>query len=678
MLSEIFKNKGDPSSCNNYRDVLLSDVSSKVVGRFIRSRLLPFAVALSVDTQFGGGFHGGETAFAHLYVRLIMDMCQQTNMSVAILFLDVSAAFASLLRRIVFDFEEGDERWLNKLRSTGFSDTDVSDIYKFVTEYCWVNELGSTSSMPFDKVHSYRLAEQFFRNTWVSQESLPNVLNIKSGCCAGTPLADLIYSMAMSRVLKLMRSTIRIDCLESTIKVAGIAHTCTEVSFVDDVAMPIISPACELVSKCCAITSIAFRVFKCFGMDLNFETNKSEAIIKHRGVGAKSARIALHRSGDEVQVHVLDNLSVQLRFVKCYKHLGTRTSVSHDLSDEVVFRAQLMRSESQRLRKLLTRRGDMSVEKKVSIIQAYVLSKGIFQASTWPALPNSLYKRFHRSIMDMYRDTTGTFFCAGTSSDMYSDEEVVYKFNLVNPMTLIRSSRLKLFLRIVSKSPPHILELIFASQGFHKGWAGSVHADLRWLTLCNEYSQCYGFCLKQWRDHFANNVHTHSRRIRQHCYSPVANIVSTSVEQPSLVGTAPDSYCPDCDKAFHSQQQLALHRFRTHGYKDPVRMSAPFTFCLVCLREFHTRERVLNHLRYRSKTCKYNLMLKAPFLTEAEADSLDEECKEANVSLQHKGCRRHLAAQPSFRLQGPLLPIILAPDSKESCHHPLGFGHNLS
>ena len=83
-------------------NILLADDAGKAVGKLIRQRLLPHAVAISVNTQFGGGFNGGETAFAHLYLRLLIDAAACTSISCSIIFLDVVAAFAQMLRRIVF------------------------------------------------------------------------------------------------------------------------------------------------------------------------------------------------------------------------------------------------------------------------------------------------------------------------------------------------------------------------------------------------------------------------------------------------------------------------------------------------------------------------------------------------------------------------------------------------
>ena len=97
----------------------------------------------------------------------------------------------------------------------------------------------------------------------------------------------------------------------------------------------------------------------------------------------------------------------------------------------------------------------------------------------------------------------------------------------------------------------------------------------------------------------------------------------------------------------------------------------------MCLKEFWTRERVLNHIKYRSKVCRLNLHLRGPCLSEQEADALDFACASSNVDLYRQGRRRHHVSKPSIRLPGPLLAVVL-PEDLLSEHHPLGVGRNYS
>jgi len=120
ILHELFKNKGSSAVRGNYRDILLGNVDGKCVTKHVRSILVPVAFIVCGDSQFGSGMNGGETAFAHLYVRLVVDYCKFHKQSVAFIFADIVTAFAVLLRNFFFTESDCDESWLKKLRIVVF------------------------------------------------------------------------------------------------------------------------------------------------------------------------------------------------------------------------------------------------------------------------------------------------------------------------------------------------------------------------------------------------------------------------------------------------------------------------------------------------------------------------------------------------------------------------------
>jgi len=121
-------------------------------------------------------------------------------------------------------------------------------------------------------------------------EFIPNVLCTTAGSAAGTPLADLIYSLAVSRVFITIRTAIECADLGSFLPFASGAVRVHDVSFVDDMATPVVCKnASELVSKISSLTSIIFVCYKLYGMDLNFLPAKSAAIVDHRGPGKVQA-----------------------------------------------------------------------------------------------------------------------------------------------------------------------------------------------------------------------------------------------------------------------------------------------------------------------------------------------------------------------------------------------------
>jgi len=95
---------------------------------------------------------------------------------------------------------------------------------------------------------------------------------------------------------------------------------------------------------------------------------------------------------------------------------------------------------------------------------------------------------------------------------------------------------------------------------------------------------------------------------------------------------------------------------------------------LCCLREFHTRERVLNHVRYRSAVCRANLLLRGPLLSRAQADAVEQQERDRCRALSRAGMRRHHVGSPAVQLCGPLLPIVPL-SVAQGGHHPLGIGH---
>ena len=103
-----------------------------------------------------------QTAMAHLMLRLHFDSCKLFQTSGSTLFLDVVSAFASLLRRISFDYDRGDECWLHELRCNGFTDADIKDIHEVIS----VVHKEFNDGTPIDQIFLTYVASMY-SNTWV-------------------------------------------------------------------------------------------------------------------------------------------------------------------------------------------------------------------------------------------------------------------------------------------------------------------------------------------------------------------------------------------------------------------------------------------------------------------------------------------------------------------------------
>lgn len=278
--------------------------------------------------------------------------------------------------------------------------------------------------------------------------------------------------------------------------------------------------------------------------------------------------------------------------------------------------------------------------------------------------------------MSCHRMATGEYWKSGDTK-ILSNDSLLDKYSLPSPGTLIRVSRLTLLSRIYIKKPSCILVLFkkLLSQNNPSGWTGEIISDFRWLLLgkaidgAETVNDCLSFLEDRPKDF--------GRIVKKYSHQKFANLDAYQAE-PSLHAPVME-LCPciTCGKTFPNKQTLSLHMFKVHNQKDPCRLYLPkgTLHCPVCLVFFHSRERVLNHVRYRSQICRSNLVY-MPKMTENEADEIDHELACANRELIHQGKRRHTADRPAIQMAGPI-KLHIQP-SHPSPHHPLGRGHRYN
>ena len=307
------------------------------------------------------------------------------------------------------------------------------------------------------------------------------------------------------------------------------------------------------------------------------------------------------------------------------------------------------------------------------------MSSGAYNAATWSNIDSTSLRKFHAAVIHTYRHATDSKYNPFSSDSFINDNDLIHEYSLISPMTIIRSARLSLFGRIAHKQPTHITTLLqhALDEETPFGWAAEIKSDMFWLAQSGHtkppYTQlnaCFNYAAASPRSFLSG--------VRRYSLSPFANFDVVFMHHSLQPCLGDNMVCDICDKSFPSIQKCNLHKFNVHGIKDPIRLYIDHTQhhdCLVCMKRFHTRERLCKHIRYRSSVCKYNVILRGAALSNSEADDIDRSYQEANRTLLRAGNRRHTMIEPVVRIPGPLLPIILEPSTKESTHHPLGFGH---
>lgn len=616
------------------------------------------------SSQYGGGFNGGETSFAHIYVRAVCEAAKKQGVSCACLFVDVIAAFASLLRRIIFDVDDGDEAWIAKFRKCGFSEVDIKAIYDYICNHTDMHTEMHDDS-PQGKVDAYchSISEQWYTNSWASQDGLPHVIKVDIGSAAGVPLADLLHSLAMAKILSSFRDGLSDAGVSSTLNINGVPQVIDEASFVDDVVVPIVCGATHLSAKVSKVCSVAISIFTMFGVSINFSAGKTEVSICARGPGSKAVMRKITLDGNIIQI-VHNHGSAKLLVVSSYRHVGTVFSADGRPDHDVAVKCGTMRHECSRINRFLFSQSGISVERKIQVLQTYILSKRLFQSSTWPALSPNAYRRLHNTVVNIYRNICAqVHFKASEGIDVLSNDDLINDFGLMIPYSIVRLNRIMLMCRIVRKQPPGLLDLIESTAHVAGSWAHTVRSDLEWCCTNPKLEGCSNFSFREWSEHIRNSSPSSRfpRIVRFFLKSSVANISVAWKNNQVVKPLVSHIMCDQCPKSFCSEQSLALHRFNVHGVKNAIRWYVDGVHCPVCLKLFWSRERVVNHLRYRSKVCLNNDLLRGPCLSVAQSDELDALEHVANAKLAKHGRRSHFASCPAVQLHGPLLHVFCAP-----------------
>ena len=118
-----------------------------------------------------------------------------------------------------------------------------------------------------------------------------------------------------------------------------------------------------------------------YGTSLNFEADRSELIVGFVAPGSKRARVALAGAQNSIDIAVAGEC-LALRVVQSYKHVGSAISVCKSIGYEISLRCGIIRSECLRLGRHVLSNRALPLQKKLHIIQAYILSKGCFRRGT--------------------------------------------------------------------------------------------------------------------------------------------------------------------------------------------------------------------------------------------------------------------------------------------------------
>lgn len=101
-IASLYKGKGAAHEAPSYRGILIAPVYGKILHAWSRHRVLPTLEARMIGGQMGGR-SGQQTSTAAHSIRLHIQLAKSVSVSTAIVFIDIKAAFHSMVREFIFN-----------------------------------------------------------------------------------------------------------------------------------------------------------------------------------------------------------------------------------------------------------------------------------------------------------------------------------------------------------------------------------------------------------------------------------------------------------------------------------------------------------------------------------------------------------------------------------------------
>jgi len=165
-ISALYKGRGTRASIRSYRDITLADGEGKAFQSFLRFAMLGATSLLVGRGQCGAGLNAGATDICSLMINQSFAKARAERRSCGALFADVVSAFASIVRRSVFEgLPDSEEGWRRNLLTAGFDLESIDEIIKCsVTTIQWT-EAGLDP-------HAQALITELYRKSWFTVDGV--------------------------------------------------------------------------------------------------------------------------------------------------------------------------------------------------------------------------------------------------------------------------------------------------------------------------------------------------------------------------------------------------------------------------------------------------------------------------------------------------------------------------
>ncbi len=644
----LFKGKGSYSVPGNYRAILIAHAVPKLFHRIVRARLSTHVAPRLMPFQIGG-VKQMSVHFAAQFLGALRTRANIRKRSSAVLFFDLRSAFYRAQRsRIVGDVlhyqrDDDEDITLDQLeKPPALSDMNVP-------------------------LSLQGAVQEIFTNSWntviaAGQETDDQVMESKRGTRPGDPIADLAFTCTMRSALQQFMEDAQ-DVLPQ-LDVGTPQQTVPAITWVDDVAIFLDADEAEdLVNRAKQVVMIMHKKCRSHGLDLNYAKGKTEVMFRFHGRDAVRWRKQMHL---EPKMCLGDGFwqSIEVPISTKYTHLGVVHTASASMEAELAYRLGRARAALRECAKPVLRQKAISPSTRWQLAKSLILSRLFFAAELWPTLSSVNAAKVNNFMMKVARIILNCENFVGM--EHYTDQYVEAQLPIPPLQAVLTAARLRYWARMWHFGPEVLKQLMLQLEAEdNDSWLRNIKVDMVWLqnrvpNLKHLPSPEVDWepwiqktkSLTEWNAMINQAVQSttlHRHYQAKHAqwkkqWQATLEVVGLSFVEAAKPSPMTNFACSMCEARFCTYKDLSVHQYKQHGRHAAERAYMEGTVCFSCLKEFHSTQRLRQHLQWKPDRCLRHLqqtMWPLPYT--------DVPIKES-LRTAHR--------VPAFRMPGPVMPDI--------------------
>ena len=597
-LTMLRKPGGNHSEVSGFRGILLSAELGKRLQALVRKEMVAQIAPVRPPLQLGG-FQNMEPAFGAHFVRAYTKVCSLKKCSSTTIFVDLKAAYHSLIRELLTGRCDGDNRDVDTIFSCLEKEgIDPQKIQEHLDSTCILDELNVSESLK-------QRMQEYNKDTWANLFGSGCLVRTCRGSRPGSPLADIQFSSLMTKIGHFLQQRLEdYPEIRQASEVVGLAPAA--VIWADDLAL--VFPTLDSTRTLEITASMMHATQSHFaerGLTVNFKKGKSEAIVSLCGKGSREQR---QRMLEQPTIQIGQDEGPSLRLEGRYRHLGTYQQCGGGLDQEITFRIASTWTSFRQVRHLLSRQ-TMDLQVRLRLMQSLLMSRLLYGAGAWYRLSKQQLKKMHICYLGLIRYIVGRVQTKHQTHHGWTDEKILAEFDLPCIRTLLAVARLTYARRVWLHGGPLMQEvLIKEEQTYSSSWMSGLKEDLEWLYAVQgnkwglEFEKTSSLWLqgvKGWKAFVRGAQRKHTLQ------EAIAYSLRQRFGWVRVVGD--DTFEPDegwlcsCGAWFAQWKSLQIHRHKKHGLHSDIYNRVSGTICPACLRQFWSHQRLHLHLKYQPR-----------------------------------------------------------------------------